>query len=80
MTNPRVLFDPSTTDTLRAEFAEAGADAARMTDMLLDALHSALAGAVGDTLTIGAVAVALSVIAVLFLGTPDGSADTAERG
>ena len=78
--NPRVLFDPSTTDTLRAEFAEAGADAARMTDMLLDALNSALAGAVGDTLTIAAVAVALSVVAVLFLGTPDGSADTTERG
>ena len=78
--NPRVLFDPSATATLKAEFAEAGADAARMTDMLLDALHSALARAVGDTLTIGAVAVALSVVAVLFLGTPDGSADTAERG
>ncbi|MYA29132.1 MAG: MFS transporter [Nitrospira sp. SB0672_bin_25] len=78
--NPRVLFDPSTTDTLKAEFAEAGADAARMTDMLLDALHSALAGAVGDTLTVGAVAVALSVVAVLFLGTPGGSAHAPERG
>ena len=78
--NPRVLFDPSTTDTLRAEFAEAGADAARMTDMLLDALHSALAGAVGDALTVGAVAVSLAVVAVLFLGTPGVSEPEPERG
>ena len=78
--NPRVLFDPSTTDTLRAEFAKTGADAARMTDMLLDALHSALAGAVGDTLTVGAVAVSLAVVAVLFLGTPGLSKPEPERG
>lgn len=78
--NPRVLFDPSTTDTLRAEFAEAGADGTQTADMLLASLNSALAGAVGDTLTVGAVAVALSVVAVLFLGTRNGSADTAERG
>ena len=77
--NPRVLFDPSTADALRTEFAKAGADGVRMTDMLLDALNSALAGAVGDTLTVGAVAVALSVVAVLFLGTPGGVAQPPER-
>ena len=79
-TNPRVLFDPSTTDTLRAEFAKAGADGARMAEMLLDALNSALAGAVGDTLTIGAIAVSLAVVAVMFLGTPGGSKSKPERG
>ena len=78
--NPRVLFDPSTTDTLRAEFAEAGTDGVRMTDMLLDSLNSALAGAVGDTLTVGAVAISLSIVAVLFLGTPGSSAQPPERG
>ena len=78
--NPRVLFDPSTTDTLRAEFAEAGADGARMADMLLASLNSALAGAVGDTLTVGAVAVSLAVVAVLFLGTPGASTREPERG
>lgn len=77
--NPRVLFDPSTTDALRAEFAEAGVDGARMTDMLLDALNSALAGAVGDTLTVATVTVSLSVVAVLFLGTPGGVARGSER-
>ena len=77
--NPRVLFDPSTTDTLRAEFAEAGTDGVRMTDMLLDSLNSALAGAVGDTLTVGAVAISLSIVAVLFLGTPGSSAQPPER-
>lgn len=76
--NPRGLFDPSTTDTLRAEFAEAGADGARMADMLLDTLNSALAGAVGDTLTVGAAAVSLAVVAVMFLGTP--GASTREPG
>ncbi len=78
-TNPRVLFDPSTTDTLRAEFAEAGADGIRMADMLLDSLNSALAGAVGDSLTVGAVAVSLAVVAVMFLGTPGGVASEQER-
>lgn len=78
--NPRVLFDPSTTDTLRAEFAEAGADGARMTDMLLDALNSALAGAVGDALTVGAVAVSLAVVAVMFLDTPGASTREPGRG
>ena len=77
--NPRVLFDPSTTDALRAEFAEAGVDGARMTDMLLDALNSALARAVGDTLTVGAVTVSLAVVAVLFLGTPGASKTEPER-
>ena len=77
--NPRVLFDPSTIDTLKAEFAEAGVDGARMTEMLLDSLNSALAGAVSDALTVGALAISLSVVAVLFLSTQDGSADTAER-
>jgi len=79
-TNPRVLFDPSTTDTFRAEFTEAGADGVRMADLLLNSLNSALAGAVGDTLTAGAVAVALSVVAVMFLGTPGGSKSEPERG
>ncbi len=78
--NPRVLFDPSTTDMLRAEFAEAGADGARKADMLLDALNSALAGAIGDTLTVGAVAVSLAVVAVLFLGTPGASTPEPGRG
>ncbi len=78
--NPRVLFDPSTTDTLRAEFAEAGADGARMADMLLDALNSALAGAIGDVLTVGAAAVSLSVVAVLFLCTPGASTREPGRG
>ena len=78
--NPQVLFDPSTTDMLRAEFAEAGADGVRMADSLLDALNAALAGAVGDTLTVGAVAISLSIVAVLFLGTPGGSAHAPERG
>ena len=78
--NPQVLFDPSTTDMLRAEFAEAGADGVRMADSLLDALNSALAGAVGDTLTVGAVAISLSIVAVLFLGTPGGSAHAPEQG
>ncbi len=78
-TNPRVLFDPSTTDTLRAEFAEAGADGVRMVDMLLASLNSALAGAIGDTLTVGAVAVALALVAVLFLDTPGGVASAPER-
>ena len=77
--NPRVLFDPSTTDTLKAEFAEAGVDGARMTEMLLDALNSALAGAVGDTLMVGAVAISLSVVAVLFLGAPGGVIHSPER-
>ena len=78
-TNPRVLFDPSTTDTLRAEFAEAGADGVRMVDMLLASLNSALAGAIGDTLTVGAVAVALALVAVLFLDTPGGVTSAPER-
>ena len=78
-TNPRVLFDPSTTDTLRAEFAEAGVDGVRMVDMLLASLNSALAGAIGDTLTVGAVAVALALVAVLFLDTPGGVASAPER-
>ena len=78
-TNPRVLFDPSTTDMLRAEFAEAGADGVRMVDMLLASLNSALAGAIGDTLTVGAVAVALALVAVLFLDTPGGVASAPER-
>ena len=76
--NPRVLFDPATTDTLKTEFAEAGFDGARMTVMLLDSLNSALAGAVGDTLTVGAAAVSLAVVAVLFMGTP--GASKPERG
>ena len=79
-TNPRVLFDPSTTDTLRAEFTEAGVDGARMVDMLLASLNSALAGAIGDTLTVGAVAVALALVAVLFLETPGGVASAPKRG
>ena len=78
--NPQVLFDPSTTDMLRAEFTEAGADGVRMADSLLDSLNSALAGAVGDTLTVGAVAISLSIVAVLFLGTPGGSAHAPEQG
>ena len=77
--NPRVLFDPSTTDALRAEFAEAGDDGVRMADVLLDSLNSALAGAVGDTLTVGAVALSLSVAAVLFLDTPGDAARAPER-
>ena len=78
--NPQVLFDPSTTDTLRAEFAETGADGARVADMLLDALNSALAGAVGDTLTVGAAVVSLAVVAVMFLGTPGASTREPGRG
>lgn len=78
-TNPQVLFDPSTTDTLRAEFAEAGADGVRMVDMLLASLNSALAGAIGDTLTVGAIAVALALVAVLFLDTQSGLASVPER-
>ncbi|MCY4612324.1 MAG: MFS transporter [Nitrospira sp.] len=78
--NPQVLFDPSTTDTLKAEFAEAGVDGARMMDMLLDALNAALAGAVGDTLSVGAVAISLSIVAVLFLGKPGAPAHAPERG
>ena len=77
--NPRVLFDPSTIDALKADFASAGGDGARMTEMLLDSLNSALAGAVSNALTVGALAISLSVVAVLFLSTQDGSADTAER-
>lgn len=77
--NPQVLFDPSTTDTLKAELAEAGVDGARMTDMLLDALNAALAGAVGDTLSVGAVAISLSIVAVLFLGKPVAPAHAPER-
>lgn len=78
--NPRVLFDPSTTDTLKTEFAEAGVDGARMTAMLLDSLNSALAGAVGDTLTVGALAISLSIVAVLFMGTPGDVARLPDRG
>ena len=48
--------------------------------MLLDSLNSALAGAVGDTLTVGAVAISLSIVAVLFLGAPGSSAQPPERG
>ena len=77
--NPRVLFDPSTTDTLKAEFAEAGVDGAPTTEMLLDSLNSALAGAVGDTLSVGTVTISLSVVAVLFLGAPGGVARGPER-
>ena len=46
--------------------------------MLLASLNSALAGAVGDTLTVGAVAVSLSVVAVLFLNAQDEAARAPE--
>jgi len=49
-------------------------------DMLLDALNAALAGAVGDTLSVGAVAISLSIVAVLFLGKPGAPAHAPERG
>ena len=65
--DPAILLD-------RAEVAALG-----LPDALLDALRSALASAVGDTLTICAVAVALSVVAALFLGSPPRAHAAARR-
>lgn len=65
--NPQALMDPSAADALKAGLAEPGADGARLAEMLLDALYAALSGAVGDALTLGAAAAALSVLAALFI-------------
>ncbi len=65
--DPAILLD-------RAEVVALG-----LPDALLDALRSALASAVGDTLAICAAAVALSVVAALFLGSPPRAQAAARR-
>ena len=67
--DPRALVDPVAADALMTGLAE-GPDGARMADMLLGSLHTALAGAVGDVFTISAVVIALSLVAAMFLHTP----------
>ena len=62
--NPRALIDPAALDALRAEFAET-----QLADALLGTLRSALAEAVGDVFAISVVAIALSVVLSLFLGS-----------
>ena len=65
--NPQALIDPSAVDRLRAGFAQAGPDGARMVETLLDTLKSALAGAISDVFALAAVVLALSLIVSLFL-------------
>ena len=65
--DPAVLLD-------RAEVAALG-----MPDALLNALRSALAGAVGDTMAVCAAAVALSAAAALFLDSSPGTHTGARR-
>ena len=66
--NPRVLDDPATADALRASLAEAGPAGAQAADALISGVNAAVAGAVGDALTLGVAITAVSVIAALFLG------------
>ena len=65
--NPRMLLDPSATDGLRAGFAEAGAEGARLADALLAALNTALGGAMEDVFTFGAAVVSLAVVAAVLM-------------
>ena len=65
--NPRVLLDPSATEGLRAGFAEAGTDGARLADTYLAALNAALGGAMEDVFTVTATVVGLAVVAALFM-------------
>ena len=65
--NPQALIDPSAVDRLKAGFAQAGPDGARMVETLLGSLKSALAGAISDVFIVGAVVLALSLVVSLFL-------------
>lgn len=67
--NPRVLLDPSATEGLRAAFAEAGADGARLAETFLAALNAALGGAMADVFTVTAAVVGVAVAAALFMRT-----------
>ncbi len=71
--NPQALVDPSSVDRLRAVFIEAGPDGVRIVETLLDSLKSALAGAIGDVFTLGAIVIALSLVVSLFLRRPAGT-------
>ncbi len=65
--NPQALIDPSAVDRLKAGFAQAGPDGARMVETLLDSLKAALAGAISDVFILAAVVLALSLVVSLFL-------------
>ena len=65
--NPQALVDPSAVDGLKAGFAQAGPDGARMVETLLGSLKSALAGAVGDVFILSAAVIALSLVVSMFL-------------
>ncbi|MCY4653014.1 MAG: MDR family MFS transporter [Dehalococcoidia bacterium] len=65
--NPQALIDPSAVDSLKAGFAQAGPDGARMVETLLGSLKSALAGAISDVFVLSAVVIGLSLVVSLFL-------------
>ena len=65
--NPQALIDPSAVDRLKAGFAQAGPDGARMVDTLLGSLKSALAGAISDVFILSAAVIGLSLVVSLFL-------------
>ena len=65
--NPQALIDPSAVDRLKAGFAQAGPDGARMVETLLGSLKTALAGAISDVFILASVVLALSLVVSLFL-------------
>ena len=66
--DPRALVDPSAAGALTASLEAMAPDGAAIADQLLGSLRSALAGAVGDVFTLSAAAVAVALLAAMFLG------------
>ena len=68
--DPRALVDPAAAEALTAALADGGADGAAMARSLVDALHAAFAGAVGDVFAISAALAVLSLVVAMFLRVP----------
>ncbi len=72
--DPGALTDPATIEHMQASLARLGPAGSQLADTLTVSMKSSLAGAVGDAFVVGAVIVALAIIAALFLpGRASGS-------
>lgn len=70
--DPRALVDPAAAEVLRTAAAGPGQANLAAADGLLDALHLALTGALGDVFTVLWVAVAAALPAAILLGKGEG--------
>ena len=73
--DPGALNDPATIERMRASFAQLGPEGGQLADTLTVSMKASLASAVGDAFVIGAVIVALAILAALFLPSRASEAD-----